>query len=331
MFRAININNNESVISLNMITREDVICIKDKCKNKLILCPFCKENVLFRLCTTKRSHFSHNPQSKCPYKHESHDILGIRALLYKWLTDKFANKSEWKIDIELDLGIKSYKKKIDCLLHNHKTSIAYVILDKAIDSDLRHYLHTDLKAKYDSIIYIFSSEYFKQSPDNPSWFFLTQTHREFIHKSNYDFAEDNSRPILGSLFFISPASNKLKLIRRIQLIHQPKVFKGDITDLDINEALISPKTGEFVLPGEHQEFLNFQSKQSEHKVNSYSNPVHSKVNDLHKIPPNEPSQYISENPVGTCIYCNKKTSDWWSYDGTNQKCKCKECYFKGFY
>jgi len=38
---------------------------------------------------------------------------------------------------------------------------------------------------------------------------------------------------------------------------------------------------------------------------------------------------VSQERKGTCVYCGRKTRDWWSLDGKTGTCKCKACGFRG--
>jgi hypothetical protein len=35
--------------------------------------------------------------------------------------------------------------------------------------------------------------------------------------------------------------------------------------------------------------------------------------------------------VGECVFCKKRTDDWWYYDCKTNSCKCYECYKNGIY
>jgi len=208
--RAINKNNNTSVISLNRFTGEDFALLKDKCKKNILICPWCFEAVSFRVCLNKRNHFAHKSLNNCPFNNESQIILETRALLYQWLVAKFSNKPGWVIDIEVNIGNLSIEKKVDCLVHNNKQSFAYIILDKGLKSDFRSELHNCISNKYISVSYIFPWDNFKVDSHNPSYFFLTPTERYFISKRDYDYSIDFIKPIQGSLYYISAQNNLLK-------------------------------------------------------------------------------------------------------------------------
>lgn len=344
MFRALNKENNKSIVSIDPNWIDNKVELKQLCKSDKIICPWCLESVNFKSGEQKRSHFAHKVLKNCPYSKESPIILEARATLYDWLIQKTQHKSGWSIEVEVEIH-ENTKKKIDCLVRTQTTCFAYIIIEKTLSLDDRECLNAFIRNNSWKLIVIFAMEMHKLSHIENS-VALTTVERQYIFHSCYDYSSDESVDYLGSLFYLDGKDKDMLVTRRLERIHAPQIFEGEYFKKPLNDALLSPQTGEFVLPGEHEllqkelEQAALEEKLQRDRIEKKREQDLRKAHELLKQrplfnPPNRPNKSNSlsikkpskiKSPAFLkCQYCGKVTNDWWFKDPETGTCKCQEC------
>lgn len=362
MFKAINRVDSRIFVSLDSRWEKDPSEIKSCCKSDEIICPWCLESVTFRLCNEKSSHFAHKTLKDCPFSKESPAVLEIRAVLYDFLVKKASVKSGWGVDLEVEFDPENkIKKKIDCLLRAGEKKFAYIIFDRSFKPEYRDILEDWLWRNKCSCNAIFALDTLKFVEDSPDEILLSTTARHYISKKEYDEYPLSTSENLGSLFFIDGKNRHLKIARRILPFHPPQIFSCEFRDEKLEKVLLSPATGEFVMPGEHEE-LKAQKKIEEEQIKRRLEEKQKQAEKLERIrrefldrngnetleesssEPQDnfdfsqkgPSEVIKIEAVEsrsvfgpdalTCVICNRITTNWWFKDPTTKTCKCYDCY-----
>jgi len=80
-----------------------------------------------------------------------------------------------------------------------------------------------------------------------------------MRSSQYDITPDKWK-VGKSLHYIDSDNNKVVTYRALRLEHAPQQYGGHSRYSMLEELLVSPATGEFVHPGEHQLFKEYQEK-----------------------------------------------------------------------
>ncbi|EKD81530.1 MAG: hypothetical protein ACD_39C01767G0005 [uncultured bacterium] len=344
MFRAQNKLNGNFLVSIDPVWLSQKEVLADICQTDQVICPYCKEPVRLRAGKYRRWYFAHKTLLNCPFTHESPTVLEARAALYEWLLTKVPSKPGWSVDVEIPTGDPSMKKRVDCLLKSQSKAFAYIIFDKSVKLGTRQELQDQICQKGWHLNVLFAMDFFKPA-NYPNSVLLSTTERDFLTMTEFDLFDEIGQESFGSLFYINGKTREIKVIRRASLMHSPQIFEGEIFDEELQKVLISPKTGELVLPGEYEKLQALkeakraqEKRDNEHrerilqeqlammkKTETRSERTGSEIlkQTLLEPPPENHQQTQASLPV--CLICHQPSSDWWYYDGITNTCKCQNC------
>jgi hypothetical protein len=93
-------------------------------------------------------------------------------------------------------------------------------------------------------------------PNSTTHVILSTTERDLITGSPYDvlYRPGYSR---GSLHYIDPAAMELLTYRALTEVHPPQEYEGFLQVTPLTHALVRPRTGKFVHPGEHKRLTDY--------------------------------------------------------------------------
>ena len=192
--------------------------------------------------------------------------------------------------------------------------------------------------------YLFLQQMLREGEDRENHVHLNTTEREFIQKSRYD--EPYKLLASGSLHYLDADAHGLVTFRGLVLIHEPQMYQGHKMQSNLSDLLVSPKTGEFVHPGEYQVWVDYQElkrkrkkaeeQQRQHREYPHTVSINSRVHAEafsraqpdEVAPPKKPAAAQSHpdpRREGTCVHCGKKTRDWWYFNGATGECVCHDC------
>lgn len=347
MYKAINTRTSTEVVILNPEGLSSIESLRDLGRQDLLVCQGCRQPVRVRAGEHRREHFAHKHLENCTYSDVSSTLLNLRAVLYKWLLQKFGK------NVEIEKSIAGLDRPVDCWIEKEGTRFVYWIIEGKIKSEKRDQIRQILSGSRVYVNWVLSSEILRIHEEDPLTLILSKTEREFIQRSKYDmkaFAD-------GSLHYLDPEKRTLTTYRALNLVHPPQVYLAEKKyETELDNLLVLPSNGEFVHPGEHEGWeyysQSIQSSQKNHQVVLEQENFLLKELDIQAIkldffdeePPDmmldsefsEPisvshlqgSMLTGERP-GLCLFCGEVTSDYWWFDGKTNQCKCRPCYNQG--
>lgn len=358
MFKVVHKESKEEIIILAPEWSAKIEELRRLGKSGGLLCPGCKQPVIVRAGEIKQWHFAHRHLQNCSYGKESVLLLNARAVLYRWLVSKF----EAGVTVEKTLATANLPRYVDCWVETKGRNIAYWIFDGGINPDRRDQIVNTFRDNKIRVNFVFIAAMLRSDESNSKLLNLTKTERRFLRTSEYDAPFGRYGAVGKSLHYLDPDSETLITYRGLHLIHDPQQFEGKRESHSLLDVLVSPKTGEFVHPGEHERLGAHrkderQREAKEKIIKRQQNRLHTSQRPVSrtspsrqiKIPQTRPQVTIvpspkeveeslpdsSYSPSGqreaVCIFCGETTSNWWSFDPTNNTCKCKSCFKKGLY
>lgn len=341
MYKAIQRETNAEIVILEPAWAERLNSLRDWGERDVLVCQECQQPVRVRAGQVRAWHFAHKHRQDCPIGHESPQLLQARAILYRWLVSKFGSE---RVTVEKRMEGTDLPRPVDCWV-NGERSFVYWIFEAGLKPQRRDALYAGL-ARPDVIAHwLFLTAMLQQDKDDIEAVHLTTTEREFMQSSDYD------NPVFPggrTLHYLDHETGQVTTYRGLHLRHAPQVYQGQPVDHPIDQVLVSPKTGEFVHPGEHGQLKAYQEEQQKREkiVSRLTSPTLSQrpiivpppakaSSSLSPALPNPASQPQSSSTVplelqiGICEICGEETNDWWYYDGKTGKCRCRECQRQG--
>jgi len=337
MYKAIHRETNAEIVILEPTWAEQIKSLRNWGKRDVLVCQECQQPVRVRAGQVRAWHFAHKHRQDCPIGHESPQLLQARARLYRWLVGKFGTE---RVTLEKRTEGADLPRPVDCWVKG-ECNFAYWIFEAGLKPQRRDVLHTAL-ARPDVVVHwLFLTAMLQQDEDDNGAVHLTTTEREFMRPSDYD------NPVFPggrTLHYLDHATGGVTTYRGLHLRHAPQVYQGKPLVHPIDQILVSPKTGEFVHPGEHEQLKAYQEekKKREKIASRLTSPTLSQRPAI--VPPpakaSSPPSPVSLNPanspqssstvpidipVGICEICGEETNDWWYYDGKTGKCRCRKC------
>ena len=175
MFRAVDKNSDDSFIIIE--DSIDIGSIREACKAKRLICPFCKHPLIAKVGEIRQAHFAHvkGSDSKCPFKSRDKDREYIRAILFKFFQSRLNTA---KVDTEYIIKGIYGNHIIDCIVQMGRKKVGYVILKNRVNN--AGYLKQDLddtdffEINY---LFIFNERY---EPQNEFLVKLSAAHEKFL-------------------------------------------------------------------------------------------------------------------------------------------------------
>ena len=268
-------------------------------------------------------------------------------MLYKWLVSKFGEG----VSIEKDIDEGLLPRHVDCWVETDKVSLAYWIIGSGMKPQKRDNIWTGFNRLKVQVNWVFVIDMLREDDTDSDRIHLTTTEREFACQSDYDEIRIGNDFMKGkSLHYLDPKSETIITYRGLRKIHSPQLYQGRKIENEIASVLVSPVSGEFVHPGEHEQLelfrqeiiqLENEKRERERKIAESDERLASKIKMPEysispKIQPQyerqeEQEQYHSREEKAVCILCGQITDDYWYLNRADNTCKCRECYQQGRY
>lgn len=349
MFKAINKQTHEDIIILDpkWANRLDYLRSLDNVDN--LICQQCQQSVRVRAGQVRRWHFAHKYLQDCPLQYESPTLLAARAILYEWLNTKFGSA----VTLEKKLDGDLLSRPIDCWIDTRSAQIAYWLIETQIKPPEREILQLEFERLGVKINWVFLTSMLHEDQQITGRIHLTTTERELMQASDYDQIDQDFRREPGqSLHYLDPENENLITFRSLRLIHAPQLHAGRQEMHPMSEMLVSPKTGEFVHPGEFErlqawreatvqakkEWEEVQRKRQEQEtellqrrlqyhegIGSFSSLPSLTLDEWQPKPPSAKTTY-SYPQEAICELCGNAATEWYSFNNVTQTCKCMDCY-----
>lgn len=310
MFKALDVRDNSEVVILDKKWLESIDKLRELGRKNILICQGCRQPVRVRAGEQRRKHFAHKHLENCSYEDESAILRNARAVLYEWLVSKF--DKDVTIEKQID-GIEIFRP-IDCWVTQGSKVFAYWIFESTIKPEKRIALQNSAEKLGIQFQWIFCINMLRTDQDDPDNLFLSTTEREFIQDSKYDNACCYGYSATGgSLHYLDAENRKLITFRNLSLYHKPQAYRGYKIDSELDQALISPETGEFMHNGEHEKLMKHEQEFG--------------FIDEESISQSSESMNSSNSLLGKkkCQICGEVTDDWSFYDGKTGLCKCSAC------
>lgn len=256
MLSALFTDTGEQVILLKEDGRERAETLRTLAHQGRLICEVCEEPILVRAGDERLWHFAHKVRKNCPKDEETLELVACRALLYRWLREKFKEC----VRLEKVLPGSGLPRPVDCWVElADGRRFAWWI----VSAQLKPSERSRLKAVFDSrgVRYqiLFTANRLHRDPSHPEAVTLSSTEREFLFESEYDAIYGASH---GSLHFLDPARGILTTYRSLMPVHPPQGYQGEWLERPLFELLIHPRNGEPVHPGEHERLQQLREKEA---------------------------------------------------------------------
>lgn len=209
-----------------------------------LVCPGCKQKLLFRAGDVRRPHFAHRAHSECPQDKQSAEVLEAKAQLYGWLITKYPGQ----IDMDMDLHIPDWDGSADLVVRaDEAKAFAYWIFDHSPRN--REGLLNRMPSGVNRQV-IFTESARKTLGNSV---LLTKAQRELISATRFD--ESKWR---GHLHFFDTKTRMLTLYRGLYCIHEPSSYCwGKVHEAELVDYRICAASGEIIAADdfEHEEVL----------------------------------------------------------------------------
>ena len=345
MFKAINRETREAVTILDSKWVNQLDDLRALDRQDILSCQGCQQPVRVRAGTSKRWHFAHKHRQDCAYDRESPSLLEARAVLYHWLETKWREQ----VTLEHQPHDHGLPRPIDCWVMRPTGAIAYWIVEGRMPAQARSELKQRFTDLHIQVHWVFVADLLRPDPDHPNNIYLSTTERDFLRPSDYDQVGMDSGLVGGqSLHYLNPNSQTLTTYRSLRCIHAPQGYRGQRVSHPLKEVLVSPKTGEFVHPGEHERLREWRTDQQAVERQRQQDEKHRAgvpaplPQSLSTLPPNVPTPLMAPSlpaspkpattaatPVPVCEICGAATRDYWYHNKATNTCRCRVCARQG--
>ncbi len=336
MFKAINTTDESDIIILDPKWEGAAETLRILDRRDVIVCQECRQPVRLRAGEVRRPHFAHKHQVNCTLESESPEILNARAVLYEKLRTVFGTA----VTVEKKLDTERLCRFVDCWVENGERHIAYWLIDKALRPQVRETIRTAFDDAGVTVIWIFTRKMLRESEIGVN---LSTTEREFMQQTPYDAAYSGIPGVGETLHYLDADTRVLTTFRALLPACGP-LYRGNRMSHPFADVHVSTDTGTFIHPFEAEQIAQWQERRADEerraaqraRLATSIQPIQRDLianlrSDLFPDPQSaNPS--IIDTPVlsvmereGVCIYCGRRTTDWWSYDGKTGTCKCNAC------
>lgn len=332
MFKAIDTETNQAVVSLDAKTEEQVSKLRQKGHSDLLQCQTCKEKVRLRAGERRRPHFAHKTLANCPTKNESAEMLEARAVLYDFLRTKFSDA----VTIEKHLDGSTLPRSIDCWIEHHELKVAYWLIEGRLSEDDQRTISSTIASHHASLVWVLLSSVIKHPESDDKMLKLSTTERSLMATSELNLIHGEIQ--CGTLHYLDSNAKTIATFRSLSCVHRPQIYTGKEIRSPLTAIDVRRGTGEFIHPGEWEALVEVKEKIRKMKQRER---LWEEERKSPQIPPNSipptltysvPSPHTSPysslssgNRVGQCESCGEFTNDWWFYDGGTGKCGCRKC------
>lgn len=348
MYKALHRTTHEEFIILDPKWINEVWQLRRLDRRGILICQHCGQPLRVKAGRIKQWHFAHKHLTNCPYSRETPALITARGVLYEWLKTKFDDN----VTLEKLWPNSALPRYIDCWVEHDGKTFAYWIFEGTKKSSTRNTVKQELERLASHTNWVFLADILRRDEDKDVRLHLTTTEREFLQSTTYDIPSHPSATQAGqTLHYLETVPPFLLTFRNLHLIHPPQLFEGDMLRTDLSSVRVSPQNGEFVHPGEHERLQEFEKKKDEWekqhvprspglmRPTQSNEPIltpirsairgHEDASELSEARLNTPIDMLMQKEEGICVFCRKKTRDWWSFNGATKECKCYECYRNG--
>lgn len=255
MLSALFTDTGEQVILLEADGRERAETLRTLAHQGLLTCEVCEEPVIVRAGDVRLWHFAHKARTNCPKNQETLEIVACRALLYRWLREKFKEQ----VRLEKVIPESRLPRPVDCWVElEDGRRFAWWLVSAQLKPALRSRLRESFESLGAKYKILFTSTLLHRDPSDPKRLTLSSTEREFMIESEYDVLYDGFH---GSLHYLDHERGLLTTYRSLRPIHPPQGYLGELVEHPLLEMRIHPRSGEMVHPGEYERLKQYREEE----------------------------------------------------------------------
>lgn len=322
MFVALDITLTDRVNSLSPKWKERFDELREMAASGRLVCPCCKQELLFKVGEQRRPHFAHRVLSECPQSKQSTEVLEAKAKLYEWLCTEHPDQ----VEMDEDLHIAGWDRFADIVVHvTTEKTFAYWIFDcspKNREALLEHHSENIVK----NILFTTGALHKEEN----STLRLSKAQRDFMKPSDFD-------PILGfgHLHFLDAITGQLTIYRALQCVCEPNHYNCNvIRESPLTSALICPNSGEIFVQEDVDEYQRQQNFKKQNPLFA-SSTTHKTVMRTQRNPiisgsqSGESKTVIVPEPLWDgfyiCQMCGVQTKDASVILRATKTCICPKC------
>lgn len=252
----------ETTLALPDYERDAALAeVRARTREGELVCPTCRQPLWVHAGEVLIPHFAHRSLSNCPHGRVSEAVLGARRLLYRFFQARIES-GRLPAQILLEPVIAGLPKnvRVDLLLRRAgKPAVNVVLLERGLKPDVRAQLRGYLSRKGGVFRPVFLRARLLQPEDEPGFFLLDTTQREFRLCSAYDLLPPEQGLEPGTLHFVDPAAEEWTTLRGASLAHGPQVFGArQVRVSQVEQLLWSEGHAEWVHAGEAEALRKFR-------------------------------------------------------------------------
>lgn len=246
MFKAIDTHKQQPVIILDPRWRDRIGELRSASQRGELVCQECRRPVQVRAGDVRRWHFAHRKREGCPIDSEDPDLLNARAVLYAWLVGKFGADA-----VAIEERIPGLPRPIDCWVRRDPRPFGYWVVERTLGASARQLLLTTC-AQHEVIMHwVLLAALLRPDLSVSGQVTLSTTERDLLVATPYDAPASSRRGPSGrSLHYLDAQRQTLTTWRGLSAWHPPAGYEGVERASALADLLVSPRTGEFVHPGE---------------------------------------------------------------------------------
>lgn len=319
MFVALDITLTTRVTSLDPKWKDRFEELRAMAASDRLVCPYCKQTLLFKVGELRRPHFAHRVLSECPQSKQSAEVLEAKAKLYEWLCTKYPDQ----VEMDEDLHIAGWDRFADLAVHvTAEKTFAYWIFDcspKNREALLKH--HSENIAK--NILFTTGALHKEEN----STLRLSKAQRDFMKPSDFDPLSG-----FGHIHFLDAESGQLTIYRALKRICTSSLHEYNFRrETPLTSALICPNSGEIIVQEDIDEYQRQQNFKKQNPLFTPSTTPKTAMRTQRNpvISGSQSKAVIAPEPLWDgfyiCQMCGIKTKETKLIQSANKTCICPKC------
>jgi hypothetical protein len=189
---------------------------------------------------------------------ESPEVLAARAMLYRFLQAAFGAQ----VSIEEPIAEGS-KERADCVVTLATGKAAYFVVPKQITRERHEFMERREKA-YRHVHWVLMPRLLKKAPGKDKEFLLPTTQRDLATKKGVENLYSAHDPLkLGSLYYLYEKHERLVILRGLECVHPPNVFRMTHgLKLDLEHVVADTRTGQLMSAEERDELVEWKKAEA---------------------------------------------------------------------
>jgi len=185
---------------------------------------------------------------------ESPEVLAARAMLYRFLQAAFGDQ----VSIEEPISEGS-QERADCVVSLESSKAAYFVVPKQIRREREAFIERRRRA-YRHVHWILMPRLLKKAPGKDKEFLLPTTHRDLASRRGVENLYSAGRHAkLGSLYYLYEKYERLVVLRGLECVHPPNVFRmSHGLKLDLEHVVADTRTGQLMSVEERDELVEWK-------------------------------------------------------------------------